>query len=275
MMLLGADMPDQADVEQALASFIAGALYPEGEAGAAAVGTLCRVYRGFPVAAPLEQDLLAGVAHVTVQPIADSVRTTTRYASEWVGAAPACPLMAQSDGVTATFNGVAGPGLVAGVLVDGKAYVWRVTDASTPGIVAAVLADMVRSDRPATLSGTTVAFPGARQVVARAVSDGEGGQELRRQEARFRVTLWCPSPDIRDTLGAFVDLALAGVAFLDVGGWGCRVRASGGVSHDEGAAVPVWRRDLVYRIEYPTVLESRLPAMLFGAGSVNGSEYYG
>ena len=268
-------MPDQADVEQGLASFIAGALYPGGEAANSAVGTVCRVYRGFPVAGALEADLVQGIAHVTVQPIAGSTRTTTRYSAEWIGTAGRCPLVASVSGVTAIFGGTAGAGMVAGVAVDGRAYVWRVVDQSTPGIVAAVLADMVRSDRPATLSGATVIFPDARTVVARAVSDGQGGTELRRQEGRFRVTLWCPTPGVRDAVGAFVDLALAGVGFLDVGGWGCRIRASGGVSHDEGAAVPVWRRELVYRVEYPTVLESSLPAMLFGSGTVNGAGYFG
>ena len=55
-------MPDQADVEQALANWVAGALYPEGVGGASAVETVCRVYRGLPIAAGLEADLMAGIA---------------------------------------------------------------------------------------------------------------------------------------------------------------------------------------------------------------------
>ena len=268
-------MPDEADVETALAAFIAGALYPAGEGAASAVGTVCRVYRGWPVVGALDADLVAGVAEITVQPVAGSFRNTSRYTTEWQGAAPACPLIAETEGSVVRFSGGAGPGMVAGVLVDGRAYAWRVNDSSTPGIVAAVLADMVRMDRPATLSDATVSFPGAHGVVARAVSDGAGAQELRRQQGLFRVTLWCPSPEVRDRLAAFVDLSLSGSAFLDVGGWGCRIEATGGTSHDEGAAVRAWRRDLVYRIEYPTVLASDLPSMLFGSGSVNGASYVG
>ena len=98
-------MPDQADVEAALAGFIAGALYPAGEDEVSAVGTTCRVYRGFPVVGALEADLVAGVAHVTVQPVAGSLVNTTRYPVEWVGAAPACSLVAETEGVSVQFSG--------------------------------------------------------------------------------------------------------------------------------------------------------------------------
>lgn len=266
-------MADQAEVEQALAEAIAGALYPEGAGAASAVGSVCRVYRGWPVSASLEADLVQGIVHATVQPVKGSVKDTTRFSSEWQGAAGPCPLVAEVDGERVRFSGQAGPGMVAGVRVDGRAYAWRVAEASTPGVVAAVLAGLVRAERPAELSGSVVRFPGGRGVLARAVADGQGGRELRRQEELFRVTLWCPSPEARDRVAAFIDLVLAGVGFLDVDGWGCRVQGAGGETVDTGAAVRSWRRDLLYRIEYPTVLKVDLPTMLFGAGSVNGADY--
>ena len=266
-------MPDQADVEQALASWIATALYPAGPGAVSAVDTVCRVYRGLPITAGLEADLVSGIAHLTVQPVASSFRDTTRYPAEWQGVAPPCPLVADVQGTEVRFSGQAGPGMVAGVTVDDRAYAWRVRERSTPGVVAAVLADMVRAHRPAILSGTSIQFPAGRGVVGRAVSDGQGGHELRRQQGLFRVTLWCPSPEARDRIAAFVDLSLAGVAFLDVGGWGCRVQAAGGQSGDEGAAVRAWRRELMYRIEYPTVMAESLPVMLFGSGAINGADY--
>ncbi len=268
-------MADQAGVEQALAAAIAGALYPDGPGAVSAVGTVCRVYRGWPVAASLEADLVRGIAHVTVQPVKGSIKDTTRYPNEWQGVAPACSLLAEAEGERVRFSGQAGPGIVAGVRVDGRAYAWRIPEATTPGVVAAVLSELVRADRPAELSGAVVRFAGGQGVLARAVADGHGGQELRRQQEVFRVTLWCPTPEVRDRLAAFVDLSLAGVAFLDVGGWGCRMQAAGGETVDTDAVVRAWRRELLYRIEYPTVLESELPSMLFGVGSVNGAGYLG
>ena len=268
-------MPDQADVEQGLAEMIAGALYPDGTGATSAVGTVCRVYRGWPVVDALDADLGAGIAHVTVQPVDGSFRDTTRYPVEWQGSAPVCPLIAAASGESVQFLGEAGPGMVAGVKVDGRAYAWRVEEGSTPGVVAAELAVMVRADRPAVLTGTTIAFPGASDVVARAVSDGVGGRELRRRSGLFRVTLWCPSAAVRDLVAGFVDVALAEITFLDVGGWGCRVQAAGGRSSDEAGAVRAWRRDLVFRVEFPTVLTGSLPSMLFGSGTANGAAYVG
>ncbi len=268
-------MPDRADVEQALAALIAGVLYPDGAGGGSAVGLTCRIYRGWPVAAALEADLAVGVAHATVQPVTGSVRDTTRYSQDWQGAVPAATLHGSVLGELVRFEGLAAVGQVAGVLADGRPYAYRVRAGDTAGLVAAVLAGLIRADRPAVLHDATVLMPGGRGVVARVVADGEGGRELRRQIAGFRVTLWCPEPAARDRVAALVDLALAGVAFLDVGGWACRVRLSGGSSTDEGSAGGVWRRDLLYSVEYPTVFEENLPAMLFGLTEVNGVDFAG
>ena len=254
-------MPDQSDVEQALAALAADALADD-PAGV-------RVYRGWPRAAALEADLQAGRAHLTVTP-GGGPRDTTRYPVEWQGAVPAPTLQATILNEMVSFTGQGGPGQVAGLRVDGRDYAYRLRDGDTPGLVAAVLAAQVRVDRPALLHGTSVLLLDGRGILARVVADGAGGTELRRQVQPMRLTLWCPAPDVRDRLAAAVDLALAAAAFLDVGGWGCRVRASGGSVTDDGAAAGVWRRDLVVAVEYPTVADAALPTMLWGVTAVDG-----
>jgi len=263
-------MPDQADVEAALAAVIAGALYPDGAGQVSVTGGVCRVYRGWPTQAALEADLAAGVVHVTVQPVAGSARDTTRYAPEWQGGAPAPGLAVLVDGEAVSFGGSAEPGQVAGVLVDGAAHAYRVRAGDTPGVVAAALAQLVRVRRPATLRGDGMVLPGGRGIAARVVADGHGGTELRRQQMGFRVTAWCPGPAVRDRVAAVMDLKLAASVFLDVGGWGCRVQSLAGSVADSGSAAGVWRRDLMYRIEYPTITESALPSMLFGVALAGG-----
>lgn len=263
-------MPDLAEVEQGLAAVIAGALYPGGTEAASAVGTVCRVYRGWPTAAALEADVAAGVTHVSVQPVSGSVRDTTRFAAEWQGSVPVPTLRAVVAGEVVSFVGLPAVGQVAGVLVDGVAQAYRVRAGDTVGVVAAVLASLVRTIRPAELRGETIVLPGGRGVVARVVADGVGGTELRRQSAGFRVTVWAPGPDVRDRVAGCVDVALAAVTFLDVSGWGCRVQAGGGAVVDSGSAAGIWRRDLVYRVEYPTVQDASLASMLFGECLVNG-----
>ncbi len=251
-------MPDQADIEQALAALGAEALRDD--------PAEVRVYRGWPRAASLEADLQAGRAHLSVTP-GGAARDATRYLAEWRGVVPAPTLQAAVDGEAVTFGGVAGPGQVAGLRVDGVAYACRLRDGDTPGAVAAVLAGLVRVDRPVELHGAAVTLPGGRGLLARVMADGAGGTELRRQVQPMRMSLWCPVPAVRDRLAALLDLAAAASPMLDVGGWACRVRAAGGVTTDEGAAAGVWRRDLVYSVEYPTVLAKALPTMLWGTVS--------
>ena len=263
-------MPDQAEVEEALAAAVAGALYPLGADSASAVGNVCRVYRGWPTAAALETDLAADVVHVTVQPVAGSLRDTTRFVAEWQGTVPASTLTVSVSGEAVVFSGIAAVGQVAGVLVDGAPYAYRVRAGDTLGVVAAVLAQLVRVRRPAELRGDGLLLPGGVGIVARVVMDGLGGTELRRQKVGFRVGVWCGNPGVRDRVAACVDLILAGLQFLDVGGWGCWVRVLGGSVVDDGSAAGVWRRDLMYSVEFPTVVIDSLPSMLFGITVADG-----
>ncbi len=262
-------MPDLSDVEAALAAAVAGAVYPKGAEGAPAPGLACRVYRGWPTAAALEADLAAGIAHVTVQSMPAGFRDMTRFLGEWQGAAPPVTLTATVAGETVTFAGDPAPGQVAGVRVDGVPHAYRVRQGDTPGVIAAVLAALIRTVRPAELHGDGILLPGGLGIVAR-VADGVGGTELRRQRAGFRVTAWCPDPASRDRVAGCVDGALAAIQFLDVGGWGCWLRLSGGSVLDAGSVAGVWRRDLLYGVEYPTVVDSTLPSMLFGVAWADG-----
>ena len=254
-------MPDQSDIEQALAALAATALQDD--------PADIRAYRGWPRAASLEADLAAGLAHVSVTP-GGAARDATRYPADWAGAVPMPTLRAVVDGQAVRFTGAAASGQVAGVRVDGVAYACRLRDGDTPGAAAAMLAALVRADRPAELQGATILLPDGRGILARVVADGHGGTELRRQVQPMRLTLWCPAPDVRDRLAAVLDVALAATPVLDVGGWACRLRPAGGVTSDEGAAAGIWRRDLVQSVEYPTVLTQDLPAMLWGTATADG-----
>ncbi len=264
-------MPDQSDVEDALAALVAGALYPAGPSRASVVGSVVRVFRGWPVASALAADLAAEVVQVAVQPVANSWRDASRYSNEWQVTRTGVPTMVgEVVDEAVQFTGQAAAGQVAGLRVDGRAYAYRVRDGDAAGLVAAVLADLVRADRPAVLSGARVELPGGVGLAARVVADGFGGQELSRQTMGFRVAVWAPDFATRDRVAACIERALAGTPFLDVRGWGCRMLPGGGAVTDEGAPAGMWRRDAVATIEFPTVAEADLSSMLFGVSVVNG-----
>ena len=259
-------MADLSDVEEALLRLAAGVLYPEGPAAPSIVGGACRLYRGWPQGAALDADLAAGLAHVTVFPEARPQAVTTRHPDRLeVLAAPAPGLVIVVAGRSATVEGSAHAGQVAGLMVDGMAVVHRTAPGDTPEMVAAVLATYLRTQKVVTVEGATLTVVGSGPMVGRVVADRMVQRQTRRQRQVFRLSAWCPDPGIRDRLVGAMDAQFSTVDFLDLpdGGRG-RLTFRGSVVHDQGRAARLFRRDLLYAVDYATTVSQTLPAMIFG-----------
>ena len=257
-------MPSQADAESALTLLAATALYPNGPDNLGVVTATVRVYRGWPNAAALDADLAAGRVNVTVFPVPGATKVTTRYPANPI-ANPAAPSLTVSvTDYTATFSGTAAAGQLAGLLVDGKPYVYRTAAGDTPALVAAILAAAVNIDRPARSSGTSVFTPGTIPI-ARTVADATATSELRRQVQTFRVTAWCPTPNLRDAICAALDPVFAATPFLTLAdGSAARLTFISTTTLDQKQDASLYRRDLLYAVEFPTTLVASQPSMLFG-----------
>ena len=267
-------MADQSDVETALVTVISGALYPNGVSAASALGVTIRVFRGWPNAAALDADLAAGNVNVTVFPVDGAMRNTTRWPYEW-SSAPATPtLIATISGQSAIFAGEAGPGQLAGLLVGNNTYVHRTETGDTPDLVAALLANAVQPDYIASVQGATVTVPDAPRLLARTVADAASTLQLRRQDQNFRVSAWCPSPALRDAAVSRIDVALSSSRFIALAdgttGW---IRWAGSSTEDKRQDAKLYRRDLLYAVDYPTTQLANLPSMLFGDLVLAGKTY--
>lgn len=162
-------MADQADVETALASLVANALYPNGTTAPSAIGSLCRIYRGFPAAPALDADLASGVLHVSVAAVAGRVKNVTRYPRSWVAVAPVPATLAVAVGnISATFSGKCAAGQLAGVAVAGGLFPYAVQASDTPATVASNLAAALR------MAGWIVDYAGSTIIVPRAAGRGRG-----------------------------------------------------------------------------------------------------
>ncbi len=270
-------MADQADVETVLAALASGALYPSGTSSASVPGPTCRIYRGWPNPSSLDSDLAEGTINVTVFPLEFRLRNVTRYPAQWTPLDVTTPTLTVSvNGVSATFGGTADPGQLAGLLIDGKTYVYRTEAGDTPALVAANLATLVRADRIALLTNASVGIPGAENLEARTVADGGVLMELRRQEQVFRITAWCPDPVSRDAAAAAIDASFAGRRFLDLpDGTQGRLLYVGTAVFDQSEDAALYRRDLLYSVEYATTQSATQPAMLFGTGAINTASFTG
>ncbi|MBV9756357.1 MAG: hypothetical protein JO047_04825 [Alphaproteobacteria bacterium] len=257
-------MADLSDVETALVALVATAIYPNGADAPPANGMLSRVYRGWPEAAALDCDLAAGYVNVTVFPEA-SGRNTTRYLDEWLLLPSPGPLLTATLAAnTVTFAGNAAPGQLAGILADSATYVHATAPGDTPALVAADLAALLRQDRIVLLSGTTIVIPGVTRLLARVVAEQPAIMQTRRQEQSFRITCWCPDPASRDISASVIDTVLAQTKFISLSdGSVGRLRYRSGSASDQAEDASLYRRDLVYQVEYPTTVVDQLPTMLF------------
>jgi hypothetical protein len=268
-------MADQSDVENVLVNLAAAALYPNGDYETSTVGSDCRIYRGWPQSAALDSDLAAGLVNVTVFAKGEPGRNTTRYAQQWRGTAITPALIAVASGNSVTFSGAATLGQVAGILADEHAYAYRIQSSDTPAAVAANLATLARADWIVQQSGTALSLIGAANVNVRIVADCPVVQEARRQEQSFRITCWCPTPAIRDSAAIAIDQVLAAVRFIDLpDGTQGRILYEGTLEFDQSQDALLYRRDLLYMVEYATTLSASQPRMLFGDLVLNAAQLF-
>ncbi len=258
-------MPAQSDAENALLALAAAALYPNGTTAPAIIPATIRLYRGWPNAAGLNADLAAGRVNVTVFPVPGATRNTTRYAPDWLPDPVTPTLTVSVAGTTATFAGTAGPGQLAGLLIDGTTYVHRTAEGDTPALVAATLAAAIYPTRIVLTAGASLTIPSASALIARTAADATSSQELRRQQQEVRITAWCPTPDLRDAACEAIDVACAATPFLTLaGGFPARLRFASTTTFDARQDAALYRRDLLYTVEYPTTQAVTEPSMLFG-----------
>jgi hypothetical protein len=267
-------MADQSDVENAFVAAIASALYPNGTKAASAVGNpaaTCRVYRGWPLSAALNADLAAGVVNVSVFP-AGSPRNTTRYPARWTVTSKTIPtLTVVVRQNIVTFTGTPAAGQMAGIAVDGQTFVYIVQTGDTTALIAAALAAQITlAGFFVQNSGAILAVPGAASLTARVEQAQSAFMESRRQSQAFRVTCWCPDPELRDRTAAVIDSALANTAFLTLAdGSSARITLDGGATIDQMENAGLYRRDLLYAADYATIATAAQPAMVFGTGTLS------
>ena len=258
-------MADLADVETAIVGLATAALYPNGLAEPSSVGADCRVYRGWPAPAALDADLQAGLVNVTVFPDTAPSQSLTRYPSEWHGMPAAATLIGTATSDTVTFGGTADVGQIAGVKIGNRTFVYRTMVGDTPDAVASNLAAAIRQERSVLLAGKSFSVIGASGIVVRVVADSPAMREVRRQSHDIRVSFWCPNPTLRDRAAATVDLALAALTFIELPDSSRgRIGFKNTALFDRSQNAILYRRDLTYSVEYPTIVAALLPSMLFG-----------
>ena len=259
-------MADLSDVESAIAAATEAIIYPQGINAPSILGTVVRIYRGWPNAAALNADLANGVVNLSIFPDPQSHRNTTRLLDPPTPSAPVLPTLTVTvAGQTATFGGTAGIGQIAGLMVDNSAFVHLTQKGDTPENVAATLAAYIRQSRIALANGANVTVPGAGSIIGRVVADQVVLNETRRQVQSLRLSCWCPTPVLRDTTSSLIDQSLSASTFVTLAdGSSARLRNIGTRVFDQSQNANLYRRDLLLEVEYATIITQTLPSVVFG-----------
>lgn len=252
-------MADLDDVSDTLAGICAGILYPNGTEEPSAVTAGVRVFAGWPLRSQLDADLALGNAQVSVYP-SKQEQNTTRYQLKWITRSVNAPTLTltladQSVTVDGAIPPATNPHNVM-VFANGKPYVYAVQIADTLVSIAAALATLMGADIFGVGStGPVITVPpSVRLTAARVGITGTMVREIARQDRVFQITLWAPTPLIRTALAKAIDPALKAMFFICLpdGSSGRMIYRNSAIS-DEGQKVRIYRRDLFYSVEYPTL----------------------
>lgn len=250
-------MADTSDVETELVDLISAVVYPNGTGQPSIVNATVGIERGWPTANDLDTELGAGQAIVSVFPPPGMERNTTRWPrEEQLLTPPLHTLTAGIVGNVVTLGGtVAVPQNVI-VICNQVLFAYGVKASDTLGSIASILAGLIDGQFPgSSASGDAVTIAGHPGIAqARIASSGQIYVEQSRQEKSYWITCWCPTPAMRDVLAPAIDVALKQLDFITVGPEQseARIRYVNSNVSDEGQKVQIYRRDLVYWVEYGT-----------------------
>jgi hypothetical protein len=246
-------MADLSDVQDGLVSLIAGTLYPNGTSQPSAPGIPVRIYAGWPVAAQLDADMLAGNAHVSV--FNRESRNTTRYQLAQVDPVVTAPLLALTiSGRTVTVGGTVAAGVNTAIIVGTNAFTYQTVSADTLSTIATALAALINATYAGTTaSGAVITLPNSGPAINAARVGGSASQsiEVGRVEQVFQITVWANTPANRKAIASLIVPALMQSHFLTLAdGSAARLILKGQRDDDVPQKELLYRRDIMVTVEY-------------------------
>jgi len=255
-------MADISDVENALVSLIEQIAYPTGTANpsvllnAESQPVEVKVYRGWPIPANLDADVLAdNIVNVSIYPMGVE-RNTTRYGSDYETLPlPAPTLTLIAAPTTLTVGGTVSTPQNVAAIVNGIGYSYGVQPGDTLTSIATGLAALINEDTACTSSGPVITIPSAHSIVPRIGVVGTAYKEVKRQTRNIMISVWCPDPALRDAAGKLFDPVLADRNFITLADTTvCRFIYVSSPVTDGPEKETVYRRDFIYSAEYATVV---------------------
>lgn len=251
-------MADISDVTAYLKQAALAAVYPNGTSQPSVAGCDVKLFEGWPLPADLDAALAASKAQVSVYPMPGTGVVIPQILDEtYTIVAPSYGMTFSVDasGTVITVSGQPTSGEYLTIIAD-RANTYSQTGASTAAILAA-LATAAQAQYPtASVTPTTLTIPAHFAMTVRQGGPGVQAKVTHRQRHSVMVTAWAPTPTIRTQLAAAIDVAIKSInkiALPDTS-QALIVYSRTNIS-DEGQSANVYRRDLIYDVEYATLLQ--------------------
>jgi hypothetical protein len=259
---------DETDVEAAIAGVINAALYPAGDGSTSVADVDVRVMRGWPAPEEFNQAKANNYCIVSVATRNGVERNVTRYPREWQEtAALVHTLTATVSGNTVTIGGAATKAHSIVVLcATNLSFAYAAAAGATLSAIAAGLAAAAVAAGFAGSSsvGPVVTVGGTPGILrARLSVSGIAAKEVKRQDKSFQVSVWAPphptegvdADKHRSNVVKVIDPALAALTFFDLGdATSGFIRYERTITMDLAQEEGLYRRDLFYSVEYPTIV---------------------
>ncbi|MBR0693673.1 hypothetical protein [Bradyrhizobium lablabi] len=263
-------MADLSDVTAYLAQQAAAAVYPNGTSQPSVAAMDCRIFEGWPLPDQLDRDMLgqtlAGspsapasrpggtVANVSIYPLPGTGVAVYQILDEtYLITPPAISTTFTLVGNLITVSGALSSGEYLTLVID-DAVVCSQTGANVAAMLAALAAQAVAAGYAATSTATTLTIPFGHSLVVRQGGKAVQGKVTHRQRHSIMVTVWAPTHAARSTLASAIDNLIKQsnkVAMPDTS-QAIVVYSRTNIS-DELQAAAIYRRDLIYDVEYATV----------------------
>lgn len=249
-------MADLADCNDGVVSLLANAIYPNGTGQPSAAGVPVRIYGGWPQAAQLDADLLAGTCHVSVfnRESKNSTRYQTAKYDDLTGtvAAPALTLTVNAN--TVTVGGTVATGVNTAVIVGTNAFTYQTVANDTLATIATNLAALINATYAGTTaSGAVIALPNAGPPINAARVGGSGQKVIEngRVEQIFQITVWANTPANRKAIASLIMQPIMATRFLTLAdGTGAPMLFKSQRDDDVPQKELLYRRDIMVSIEY-------------------------
>jgi hypothetical protein len=264
-------MADISDITAYLKGAALAAVYPNGTSQPSVAAMDVRVIEGWPEPQLLDLDMAGktligatgnvpinrpgGVcATVSVFPMLSSTATPYQIQDDtFVITAPVYGLTATVVNGVINVSGTPAAGEYLTVIAD-RAYAYSATGNTAATIIASLAASFANNYAGVAFDASSLTIPYGFALTIRQGGQGVLGKALHRQKHSIMITVWAPNHMVRSALAGPIDVALKSRITITLPDTSQAIVVYNRTNIiDDKQVATIYRRDLVYDVEYATV----------------------